>query len=111
MRLQIKIDFDLFSLQCLLFQTKIDRNTVLAENIEGHRGEADIDTLMKYIESDSMDAKVNKSPRTGQSNGARSGCKVRAKEDEPRQGKRRSRDSTGKLHKCNRCDLVFYIYM
>jgi len=82
-------------------KAKNDRNTILSEEIEGFRGGADIDTLMEYIESPSLDSKSNKA-RTNQSNGTRNNVKVRAKEEEPRSIKRRK----DKFQRCNSLEEI-----
>ena len=90
---------------CFILQTKNDHNTVLSQNIEGYRGEEDLDTVIKFIESPSgaVDAgKTTKAQRAGQNNGTRGNCRVRVREEEARQGKRRTKDSSGKLQKSNR---------
>ncbi|XP_054279434.1 uncharacterized protein LOC128997777 isoform X2 [Macrosteles quadrilineatus] len=71
-------------------KTKNDRNTISLkiDEIEGFRGEADIDTLMEYIESPSLDSNKNKA-RSNQPNNPRTSVKVRAKEEEPRSTKKR----------------------
>uniref|UniRef100_A0A1B6EP68 Uncharacterized protein n=1 Tax=Cuerna arida TaxID=1464854 RepID=A0A1B6EP68_9HEMI len=84
-------------------KTKNDRNYILAENIEGFRGGADIDTLMEYIESPSNILDKASKARASQSNGPRNHVKVRAKEEDSRPIKRRTKE---KFQRCNSLEEI-----
>ncbi|XP_046683192.1 uncharacterized protein LOC124369299 isoform X2 [Homalodisca vitripennis] len=86
-------------------KTKNDRKyiEITSENIEGFRGGADIDTLMEYIESPSNILDKASKARANQSNGPRNHVKVRAKEEDSRPIKRRTKE---KFQRCNSLEEI-----
>ncbi|XP_039299081.1 uncharacterized protein LOC111062901 [Nilaparvata lugens] len=75
------------------------RNIVNAENIEGHRWEEDIDSLMKYINSGSGTTEECKSQKSRQVRPTKS------KEDEGRK-RRAGKESERKIHKSNSMEEI-----